>query len=100
MPLFSCVEPAPTDPARNQVERILTLAALLPIALQPVFAAWLGRHSGGDVSNPSKTTLFRWLAGMDTDRAQAEYQLILTEIAWLELVTDSSQVHALQKEAL
>jgi len=37
---------------------------------------------------------------MHADRALMEYQLILTEIAWLELVIESDQIHALQKEAL
>jgi len=41
-----------------------------------------------------------WLAGMNPGQAQTEYQLILTEIAWLELLTDSTQIDALQKEAL
>ena len=100
MPLLSSVKPAPTDPARRQAERILALAGLLPIALQPVFAAWLGRHSGGAISNPSKSVLLMWLAGMIPGQAQAEYQLILAEIAWLELLTESTQIDALQKEAL
>ena len=100
MPLLSSVKPAPTDPARNQAERILALAGLLPVTLQPVFAAWLGRHSGGAISNPSKSVLLMWLAGMNSGQAQAEYQLILAEIAWLELLTESTQIDALQKEAL
>ena len=41
-----------------------------------------------------------WLAGMNSGQAQAEYQLILAEIAWLELLTESTQIDALQKEAL
>jgi len=100
MPLLSSVKPAPTDPARKQAERILALAALMPIALQPVFADWLGRHSGGVVSNPSKPVLIAWLAGMDPGRALAEYQLILAQIAWLELLSESTQIDALQKEML
>ena len=100
MPLLSSVKPAPTDPARNQAERILALAGLLPITLHPVFADWLGRHSGGAISNPSKAVLFTWLSGMDPGRALAEYQLILAEIAWLELLTESTQIDALQKETL
>ena len=105
MPLLSSVKPAPTDPARRQAERILArfawqIAGLLPITLQPVFAAWLGRHSGGAISNPSKSVLLMWLAGMNSGQAQAEYQLILAEIAWLELLTESTQIAPLQKEAL
>ena len=100
MPLLSSVKPAPTDPARRQAERILALAGLLPVTLQPVFAAWLGRHSRGAISNPSKSVLLMWLAGMDPGQAQAEYQLILAEIAWLELLTESTQIDAPQKEAL
>ena len=100
MPLLSSVKPAPTDPARNQAESIVALAALLPITLQPVFAAWLERHSRGAISNPAKSVLLMWLAGMNAGQAQAEYQLILAEIAWLELLTESTQIDALQKEAL
>ena len=73
MPLLSSVKPAPTDPARKQAERILALAGLLPVTLQPVFAAWLGRHSRGAISNPSKSVLLMWLAGMDPGQAQADF---------------------------
>ena len=99
MSLLPSVKPASTDPARNQAARIIAFAGSLPIALHPVFAAWLSKHSGGAISNPSKTVLFAWLAGMDPGQAQAEYQLILAEIAWLELLTESTQIDALQKEA-
>ena len=100
MPLLSSVKPAPTDPARRQAERILALARLLPVALHPVFAGWLARHSRGVISKPSKSVLTLWLAGMNSGQAQAEYQLILAEIAWLELLTESTQINTLQKEAL
>ena len=65
-----------------------------------MLAAWLGRHSGGAVSVLNKFIVFMWLAGMDPGRAQAEYQLILAEIAWLELITESIQLDMLQKETL
>ena len=91
MPLLSSVKPAPGDPARNQAERILALAEMLPGAFQPVFAAWLGRHSGGAVSCVSKSALFRWLLGMVPERALAQYHLVLAEIAWLEMIAENIQ---------
>ena len=84
----------------EQAERILALAALLPVTLQPVFATWLTRHSGGAVSNPDNSTLIAWLDGLAHGRAEAEYHLILAEISWLELITESAQVETLQKDVL
>ena len=100
MPLLSTVHPMSSEISVYQVEYVLVLAALLPIVLQPVFAAWLVRHSNRAVLSLNKDTLCGWFAGMHADRALMEYQLILTEIAWLELVIESDQIHALQKEAL
>ncbi len=92
--------PSNLKPACAQTARILSQAERLPPTLQPVFATWLARHAGRAVSNPGKSALIDWLAGMDPARAEAEFNLILSEIAWLELVTESTQIETLQKEAL
>jgi hypothetical protein len=100
MPLRSSVKPAATDLARDLSERIIALARLLPAALKPVFAAWLAKHSEGAVLTANKPALIIWLFGMHPEQAQAEYHLILAEIAWLELAAESIQVHTLEKEVL
>ena len=98
MPLLSSVKPASTDLARNYAERILAVAVQLSAEAQPVFAAWLVRHTQGGVPFPNKAGLLTWLNGLNPAHAEAEYRLILLEIAWLELAAECPQLVALSKE--
>ncbi|MEI7849483.1 MAG: hypothetical protein WCK35_27040 [Chloroflexota bacterium] len=47
---------------------------------------------------PNKTGLLIWLASLNPAHAEAEYRLILLEIAWLELAAEYPQLVALSKE--
>ena len=89
MPLLASMKPI--HPARKAAESILALAVQLPAIAKPVFAAWLARHTQGCVPFPNRAGLSLWLSGLSTGHIDAQYRLILLEIAWLELAVESSQ---------
>ena len=86
MPLLASVKPA--HPAKQAAERILALAAQLPAEAHPVFAEWLSRHTQAGVPIPNKAGL----ASLSPGHADAEYALILLEIAWLEVAAECAQL--------
>lgn len=98
MPLPSCTKPAPIALANDLAERALTIAAMLPVTMQPVFAAWLFRHSGRAVLKPNKYTLSAWFSKMQPEKAEQEYGFILARVGWLELITESTQIDLRQKD--
>ena len=90
MPLLASVKPL--SPTQQAAERILAIAAQLPAEAQPVFAEWLVRHTQAGVPFPNKAGLAAWLASLSTGHAEAEYALILLEIAWLDVAAECAQL--------